>query len=183
MQLSEIKIGQPLIFKSAIYGDMAVHVAAIYNEVVHLTIDGGEAAKQVRNFPELSDGKYFALAGRLEKRSSKRLGRTTMNSPRKVTETGRTLESFPPAIKNTVRTVPGVGKVALIEAGPIAGTRFVNTPPELQRHIEKAAAAKPSAPERKRRMSLNAALNRAREMADRNPTRFKWAKPGEVETF
>lgn len=88
MEIKDITIGQPLVFKSSIYGDTAVHVTAVYHDVVHFTIDGGEASRQVRDFPELSDGTYFAISSRLEKRPSK--------------------------TKNTIREVSGVGKVAII---------------------------------------------------------------------
>ncbi len=97
MDLKDIKIGAPLIFKSSIYGDTAVHITAVYNEVVHFSIDGGESSRQARDFPDLSDGTYFSLAGRLEKRSRR-----------------ATAKNLQPAVKNTIKDVPSVGKVAII---------------------------------------------------------------------
>lgn len=91
MELKDIKIGSPYLFKSGIYGDTAVHVTAIYNGIVHFSIDGGEASRQVRDFPELSDGTYFAIPERIEKRSG---------------------------VKNTIREVPGIGRVAVVTTDP-----------------------------------------------------------------
>lgn len=65
-----ITVGKPYLFKSGIYGDTAIHVTAIHRDVIHFTIDGGEASRQVREFPELSDGTYFALSARIERRPS-----------------------------------------------------------------------------------------------------------------
>ena len=89
-----ITVGKPYLFKSGIYGDTAVHVTAIHGDVIHFTIDGGEASRQVRDFPELSDGKYFAVSERIVKRPSKR--------------------SLATEVKNIIRDVQGVGKVAVI---------------------------------------------------------------------
>lgn len=138
MDLKDIKIGAPLVFKSGIYGDTAVHVTSIYQDVIHFTIDGGEASRQVRDFPELSDGTYFAIASRLEKRLSK---------ARKTAALKKAFETMPETIKNTIREVPGVGKVALVETGPIDTGNYIPTPPALQMHIEKAATEQhPMAP-------------------------------------
>lgn len=166
MELKDIKIGSPYLFNSTVYGRTAVHVTAIYNGLVHFSIDGGEASRQVRDFPELFDGKYFAIPERIEKRSS---------------------------VKNTIREVPGVGKVAVVTFTP-------PTPPKLSRlpsaeqvrnlSAQEAAdlAAKMNAPlvksaealelpkeRRPKRLSLAQAHVQARKMADRNPTFFKWA--------
>lgn len=92
----DIKIGSPYIFRSSIYGDTAVHVTAIHQDVVHFTIDGGEASRQVRDFPELADGTYFTVAKRLFKK--------------------------PARVKNTIREVPGVGKVAIITTDQVLPT-------------------------------------------------------------
>ncbi len=181
MEIATIKIGSPYIFNSGIYGKTAVHVTAIYNGIVHFSIDGGEAAKQVREFPELSDGTYFAIPERIERRAKQatptqvaKAAETAMNAPRnyrgrtgeirRQAEIGKTPERVlaeKAGIVNTIREVPGVGKVAIITDD----------------------RPKTTAQRNKRRLSLTAALNLARTMADRNPTHFKWEKNTEVETF
>ncbi len=112
MELKDIKIGAPLIFNSGIYGRTAVHVTAVYNEVIHFSIDGGEASRQVRDFPELSDGMYFAIASRMEKRPSLKPARPGKNPVQVLAEQAG-------IIKNTIREVPGVGKVAIITDDPL----------------------------------------------------------------
>lgn len=159
MKLAEIVVGQPLIFKSSIYGDTAVHVTSIYNEVVHFSIDGGEASRQVREFSELSDGMYFALASRLEKR-------TKQASPRRVKVAAEKAMTAP--------------RKACTRCGDAHCTENAKCTAHPAGHGIATHTTK-SEP-RKRRMSLSAALVRAREMADRNPTHFKWAN-NEVETF
>lgn len=106
MELKDIKIGSPYLFRSGIYGDTAVHVTAIYNGIVHFSIDGGEASRQVRDFPELSDGMYYAIPQRIQKRETK---------PRKAA-VGRV--EIPAEVTNTIRDVPGVGKVAIVSMDP-----------------------------------------------------------------
>lgn len=71
MELKDIKIGAPYLFNSAVYGSTAVHVIQVYREVVHFTIDGGESSRQARDFPELADGRYFALAKHIEGRTKR----------------------------------------------------------------------------------------------------------------
>jgi hypothetical protein len=156
MNIKEIKVGAPYLWQSSIYGAVAVHVASLHNGVAMVTVDGGEAAKQVIAHPELIDG-WPVLADRLHKRPAK----ARKAAPGKV--------EVPAEVINTIREVPGVGKVALVETGPIAGTR-VSTP-----HTDAIIRAATTAQRNKRRMSLAQALTEARKMADRNPTHFKWA--------
>lgn len=163
MELKDIKVGAPYLFKSSIYGDTAVHVTAIYNGIVHFTIDGGEVSRQVRDFPELSDGTYFAIPERIEKRAA-RLKRTRMaemmrqakQSPQFIEAAKGTVDE----VQNTIREVPGVGKVAVVTSTPPA----LPSPEQLR-----ALAAKVHAPlgtttppkRRQRRLSLTQALKEA----------------------
>jgi len=158
MDLKDIKIGAPLVFKSSIYGDTAVHVTSIYNEVIHFSIDGGEASRQVRDFPELSDGMYFAIAARLWKR------------PTKARKTAGSFGMVPgrPEVKNTIREVPGVGKVAII----------TDDRPKMIHPVAEGYAAE-KAKRKSRRLSFLKALDAADDMR----SEFNWAQPGKVETF
>lgn len=101
MNLIEIKVGSPYLWKSAMYGDIAVHVESIYHGIAKVTVDGGVSARQVIDYPEL-DGGWFVIPERLHNRPSK---------PRK-TGVGRV--EIPAEVTNTIREVPGVGKVAII---------------------------------------------------------------------
>lgn len=145
-----ITVGKPYLFKSGIYGDTAVHVTAIHEDVIHFTIDGGKASRQVREFPELSDSTYFALSERIVRRSS---------------------------VKNTIREVPGIGKVAVVTFT----LPEKNNPEEIIQHIktpavrtlaEKAGLVKPAEAlelpkeRRPKRLSLAQAHVQARKMAD-----------------
>ncbi len=151
-----IKVGSPYLWKSGIYGDTAVHVESVYNGVAMVTVDGGAASRQVREHPELAEA-WPVITERLVKRPSK---------ARKAAGSFGMVPGLPPErvlaekagiVKNTIREVPGVGKVAII-----TDDRPTTT-----------------AQRAKRRLGLAAALNVAREMADRNPTHFKWAPLGE----
>lgn len=150
MELKDIKVGAPYLFNSTVYGRTAVHVTSIYEGLIHFSIDGGEASRQVRDFPELSDGMHYAIPERIEKRSS---------------------------VKNTIREVPGVGKVAVVTFTPPEK----NNPTEIIQHIktpavralaEKAGLVKPAEvlelpkERRPKRLSLTQALVQARKMAD-----------------
>lgn len=68
-----LEVGKPYLWKSKVYGDTAVHFTGLSPNglVANFTIDGGEASKQAQNFPELSDGVYFALIGQLVKRPAR----------------------------------------------------------------------------------------------------------------
>ncbi len=149
-----IKVGSPYLWKSDIYGDTAVHVESVYNGVAMVTVDGGPSARQVREHPELIDT-WPVITERLVKRPSK---------PRK-TNVGHV--EIPAEVTNTIREVPGVGKVALIEQTPRGSLVKLVTPPMGER--------------RPKRLSLAQALVQARKMADRNPTHFKWSASTEIE--
>jgi len=66
-------IGKPMLWRTATYGDIAVHVTKLSpNEMVaNLTIDGGLGATPCQRFPELSDGIGFATIAQLVKRPSR----------------------------------------------------------------------------------------------------------------
>jgi len=63
-------IGKPMLWRTATYGDIAVHVAKLSPNgvVANLTIDGGPGATPCQRFPELADGIGFAIVGQLHKR-------------------------------------------------------------------------------------------------------------------
>lgn len=103
-----ITVGKPYTFKSGIYGDTAVHVTAIHEDVIHFSIDGGEASRQVREFPELEDGTFYALSQRIEKRP------TRARKPKAESRIASATYIPPADVKNTIRNVPGVGKVAVV---------------------------------------------------------------------
>jgi hypothetical protein len=67
-------IGKPMIWRTTVYGEVAVHVQKISpnGRVAVLTIDGGEASTPAQRFPELSDGIGFAILGDLSKRPARR---------------------------------------------------------------------------------------------------------------
>lgn len=77
----EILAGKPYLWKSAVYGEIAVHVKGFSpnGAVAILTIDGGEASTPAQRFPEWSDGiAYAALEhGELVKRPSRRTPKKT----------------------------------------------------------------------------------------------------------
>lgn len=118
MRLIDLSDGMPALWKSDIYGDVAVHVASMYNGVIQVTVDGGESARQVIDHPELLDG-WFVVPERLHKRASKR--RTTKRhnpmNPGGVSVID-ILESVKDTaeVTNSIRDVPGVGKVAFVSA-------------------------------------------------------------------
>lgn len=87
-------IGKPMLWKTQNYGTVAVHIAGINpnGRVAQLTIDGGEASTPAQRYPELADGIGYSILGNLSKR------------PRKV--------------RNTVRDVAGIGKVAVVTTDP-----------------------------------------------------------------
>jgi hypothetical protein len=66
--------GKPFIWRTALYGDVAVHVSKFSpnGAVANLTIDGGEASTPAQRFPVLSDGIGFAVQGQLFKRPATR---------------------------------------------------------------------------------------------------------------
>lgn len=130
MQLAELSVGKPALWKSTIYGDVAVHVKSVHHGIALVTVDGGEAARQVIDYPELADG-WFVIPERLHKRAGK---------PSKA------------VVKNTIRDVPGVGKVAIVTDD----------------------RPKTTAQRSKRRMSLTQALSYARNMADAYPNQYNW---------
>jgi hypothetical protein len=153
----DIKVGSPYLWKSDIYGDTAVHVESVYNGVAMVTVDGGAASRQVREHPELAEA-WPVITERLHKRPSK---------PRKTDALRKAFETMPETVKNTIREVPGVGKVALIEQTPRGSLVKPVTPPTGER--------------RPKRLSLAQAQVQARKMADRNPTHFKWSASTEIE--
>lgn len=71
MEIGTALIGKPMLWNTATYGKVAVHVKGISanGRVAVLTIDGGEASKQAQMFPELSDGIGYAVLGNLSKRT------------------------------------------------------------------------------------------------------------------
>jgi len=71
-----LEIGKPYLWKSLSYGNVAVHFTGLSpnGKVANFTIDGGEASTPAQRFPELSDGIYFATAGQLVRRPSRRPG-------------------------------------------------------------------------------------------------------------
>lgn len=162
----EIKEGKPYLWKSNIYGNVAVHIESVNdtNGVVKVTVDGGTSARQVIDHPELAEG-WFVLPARLHKRVS-------------VTrKTGVGKVEIPAEITNTIREVPGVGKVAVITNDPPKLTRLPSA--EQVRNLSAKEAAtlaaamnEPLKNTRKpRRLSLNSALKEAMSMRDNRPGR------------
>lgn len=96
----EILKGKPYLWKSDVYGNIAVHVETFSpnGKVAVITIDGGEAATPAQRFPELSDGRYFTVLSDLHKRPSTR-------APRKA-----------PAGKNILPTAEQVRNLSSKEA-------------------------------------------------------------------
>lgn len=89
-------VGRPFIWRTANYGDIAVHVEKFnWNGAVAVVrIVGGEDSTPAQRYPELSDGWGFAVAGQLFKRQ-----RGTR-------------------VNNAVRDVAGIGKVAVVTTDP-----------------------------------------------------------------
>lgn len=58
----EILAGKPYVWKSTVYGDIAVHVTGFSpnGAVAILSIDGGEASTPAQRFPEWADGIAYA---------------------------------------------------------------------------------------------------------------------------
>lgn len=163
-----LTVGKPYLWKSEVYGDTAVHITGFSpnEQVAIISIDGGEASKQAQHHAELSDGIYFVSieSGRLGKRAGTR-------------------------VKNTIREVPSVGKVVIVETmdgrraehANGSSVELISTPPALQEHIMKNSflqSIPEKAPKRKRRMNLAQAL----EAAEDYRGEFNWAYPS-VETF
>lgn len=86
----EIKEGKPYLWRTLNYGDIAVHLVSVNetNGVLKISIDGGADTSPAQRYPELADGETFTLANKLFRRE--------------------------PRVRNTVRNVPGVGKVAVV---------------------------------------------------------------------
>lgn len=112
MRLIDLSDGMPALWKSDIYGDVAVHVASMYNGVIQVTIDGGESARQVIDHPELLDG-WFVVPERLHKRASRRRTTTDRAVPASVLKAH---VDGAAELRNSIRDVPGVGKVAFVSA-------------------------------------------------------------------
>lgn len=76
---SEVEVGKPYLWKSGIYGDIAVHVVGFSpnNKVVKLSIDGGEDSAPSRNHLALKDGIGYCVVerGELHKRPARRTAR------------------------------------------------------------------------------------------------------------
>lgn len=86
----EIKEGKPYLWRTLNYGDIAVHLVSVNetNGVLKISIDGGADASPAQRYPELADGETFTLANKLFRRE--------------------------PRVRNIVRDVPGIGKVAVV---------------------------------------------------------------------
>lgn len=168
----DIKVGSPYLWKSGIYGDVAVHVESIYNGLPKVTVDGGEASRQVREHPELADG-WFVIASRLVKRPSKArkapervlaekagIAPADQRIPVYVIDEskplGERMTKHTAVVENTIREVPGIGKVAVITMDPPKTT--------VQRN--------------KRRLSFLQALDAADDLRGK----FNWAQPGSAST-
>lgn len=159
--------GKPYLWKTSAYGTVAVHFTGFSpnGQVANITIDGGEASKQAQQFPEMSDGIYFAMPGQLAKRPA------TVRKPRgRAGEIRRQAEIGKTPVENVIRNVPGIGKVAFVSA-------------ERHNPLNPGGTSVTEITTKKtRRLSLNAAVKEARVMVDRNSTHFKWAN-NEEETF
>jgi hypothetical protein len=89
MTAIKLETGKPYMWKSEVYGTVAVHFTGYSPNgwIANFTIDGGEASTPAQRFPELSDGTYFALTGALSKRPARkpRSGRAPATPPQEVT--------------------------------------------------------------------------------------------------
>lgn len=92
LDLSTLKVGSPVTWRTTVYGDVAVHIDGFSpnGQVAILRIVGGEDSTPANRFPELSDGIGFATAEQLVKR-------TRQASARKLTWPVETVEKgIPP---------------------------------------------------------------------------------------
>lgn len=96
-------VGKPYLWKSNVYGDVAVHITGFSpNENIALiSIDGGEASTQAQRFPELSDGKYFVVlnSNRLVKRPTR--SRTTKQTA--TPDPGAHFVETPPVLREQLQ--------------------------------------------------------------------------------
>jgi hypothetical protein len=92
----EIKEGKPYLWKSDIYGNVAVHIASVNDAtgIIRITVDGGESARVVIDHPELKDG-HFVVARRLHKRPARSKKETVDAKMERVNNAVVTTESAP----------------------------------------------------------------------------------------
>jgi hypothetical protein len=118
----DVTAGKPYLWKSALFGEIAVHVKGFSpnGKVAVLTLDGGADAKQAKQFFALHDGIGFAVLARGELHTRpKRTNRAkataapvATNRPRPDVEQIMPVGSTPEAPATPVRKTRAAAKAA-----------------------------------------------------------------------